>query len=158
MDKKENKKVIPKKEIQSLAPVIKKDKSESIKVYVLLAIAGILLMVIVGIIQYNKSNPTMLINETEGINEVEELATCLTERGYRMYGSATCGACAAQKGLFGDAFDKVDYVECLQNAPNSRTSECILAGLVAVPTWEVKGVLLSPGVRTLQELKEEADC
>jgi len=157
MDKKENKGATPKKEIQPLASVIKEDPSESMKVYILLAIAAILMVGIVLIIQYNKSNFISSINDTLN-DDVARLATCLTEKGYRMYGSATCGACAAQKGLFGDDFDKVDYVECSQNAPNSRTQECIIAGLVAVPTWEAKGVLLDPGVMTLETLKEKAGC
>lgn len=162
MDKKENKEVTPKKEIPKLTSVIKEDPSENMKVYVLLAIAAVLMIVIVGIIQYNKNNNVSSINDTlinDTLNDdVAKLATCLTEKGFRMYGSATCGACASQKALFGEDFDKVDYVECLQNAPNSRTEECILAGLVAVPTWEANGVLLDPGVITLEDLKEEADC
>lgn len=167
MDKKGSKEVKPKKVTQQLTSVIKEDTSEKMKIYFLIAVAAILLLCIIGIIQYRKSNTPSSINDTlindtlinNKLNDdVAKLAACLSSRGFRMYGSATCGACNAQKQMFGEDFDKINYVECSQNAPNSRTQECITAGIQAVPTWEVEGELLQPRVRTLEILKEESGC
>ena len=146
MDKKE------KRIEQQLTSVVKKDDSEKVKVYLLL---GLIILLAVGLILIYKYDIGVF---APSLNDTLKLANCLTEKGFVMYGLVSCGACNFQKQMFGEYFDKINYIECSQNAPNSKTEQCISAGIVAVPTWEVEGELLQPGVRTLEILREESGC
>jgi len=81
---------------------------------------------------------------------LENFAKCLTEKGAKMYGSATCSHCANQKALFKDAFKYVNYTECLSN-PDQCT------GLEGVPAWEIDGKIII-GEQSLSKLAELSGC
>jgi len=81
------------------------------------------------------------------------LAVHLRDTGAVMYGSSWCPACSRQKELFADAFSYVDYVECAPYGDDARPELCETAGIVYVPTWEIKGQL-HVGSRPLEELAE----
>ncbi len=47
-----------------------------------------------------------------GNPKTSALASCLTDKGFTMYGTERCPHCKAQKELFADDFTKVSYVDC----------------------------------------------
>lgn len=91
----------------------------------------------------------------EGINK-DDLAKHLTQIGTKMYGTPTCGACTYQKGLFGESWQYIDYVEC--STPTGGQSEaCLAAKITAYPTWEFPDGEKQIGVMTLAELAQRSD-
>jgi uncharacterized membrane protein len=83
----------------------------------------------------------------------EELATHLTKKGAKMYGSYWCPHCFEQKQLFGKtAWDKVSYVECAADAKkNPQPQVCAAAGIKGYPTWVIDGKP-NPGMKKLADL------
>ena len=75
-------------------------------------------------------------NEARGAESPDpfELASCLTEKNWIMYGRAGCSACQAEKDYFGEAFSKVIYIDCTANIENRNL--CQAKGIKAYPTWE----------------------
>jgi uncharacterized membrane protein len=82
-----------------------------------------------------------------------ELATHLTQKGAKMYGSYQCSHCQEQKQLFGKkAWEKVTYIECAADAiKNPQPNLCQAAGITGYPTWSIDGKL-DPGVKRLAKL------
>jgi hypothetical protein len=77
-------------------------------------------------------------------------AKCLTLKGVKMYGSATCPHCANQKALFGESFKYVDYIEC-------RDNPVACADLEGVPAWDIKGNIVY-GEQSLDNLAKYSGC
>jgi len=71
------------------------------------------------------------ISQTEATSE---FATCITESGAVFYGTDWCSHCNHQKELFGEHFEKVEFVNC-----DESRELCILAGIEAYPTWIIDG-------------------
>ncbi|TSC76828.1 MAG: VKORC1/thioredoxin domain-containing protein [Parcubacteria group bacterium Gr01-1014_31] len=86
-------------------------------------------------------------------SEASTLAACLTERGVIMYGADWCSHCQKQKGLFGDAFSAVTYVEC-----PDEPERCVRAGITGYPTWILPGGQKLEGVQQLPALANAAGC
>ena len=82
----------------------------------------------------------------------DEYAQCFTAKGATMYGAEWCGACNAQKGLFGEAFEHIDYVECPENQ-----ERCTADGITAYPTWIIDGKQ-HVGVQSLEMLATLTGC
>ena len=80
----------------------------------------------------------------------ERFAQCLTEKGVTMFGAYWCPHCQQQKKMFGDAWEKINYVECSLPGGQAQTEACIQAGIESYPTWE-----FAPGDRTVGELTFE---
>ncbi|USN56688.1 MAG: hypothetical protein H6766_06810 [Candidatus Peribacteria bacterium] len=59
----------------------------------------------------------------------EELAQCITDAGWSMYGAYWCSHCKAQKQLFGTAFEKINYVECAEEGVDGQKDICTIAGV-----------------------------
>jgi hypothetical protein len=70
------------------------------------------------------------ISATKPIQNLEEFAKCLGDKGVAMYGTYWCPHCQNEKKVFGDYFKYVNYVECTE-----RAKECINAGVSSYPTW-----------------------
>jgi uncharacterized membrane protein len=96
---------------------------------------------------------------------VNEFAQCLTNRGFRMYGSLRCGFCMRQKALFGDSFEHVNFVDC----DGEKPTECDLKGVEALPTWiqwvgdpansaGLKEVLRLQGMQSFESLQDASRC
>lgn len=79
------------------------------------------------------------------------LAKHLTEIGATMYGAYWCPHCMEQKGLFGEAFKYIKYVECDPGGKEANPTLCYEKGIKVYPTWEIRGNFY-PGVRSLEEL------
>lgn len=90
---------------------------------------------------------------------LEQLAQCLTDKGVKMYGATWCAHCKKQKEMFGDAFSKIDYVECADPVnPQAQTKECEDAGITSYPTWHFSLGDRVTGEMSLEKLAAKAGC
>jgi len=123
--------------------------------YVLAAVVVACIIPVVVINAFSVPDPVM----------THDLASCLTSKHVRMYGSDGCGHCMYQKGLFGESFAGIDYVDCTKNNENEK--ECERHEIIGFPTWikfdgdgddaqEVEKA--RPGAMSLSELANFADC
>jgi hypothetical protein len=91
-----------------------------------------------------------------------ELANCLTEKGWVMYGSFTCSACRAERKAFGKAFEVIKEIECNPNAPNNQVELCLEKRIKKIPTWilEKNGEETSrlEGYQFLEDLALSTGC
>lgn len=93
-----------------------------------------------------------------------EFAQCLDEKGFIMYGSVTCAACARQRAMFGDAFEFIKEIECDPRNPNPETQRCIEKNIKGTPTWiqeDANGNELyrfSTGLQSMEKLSEVSNC
>ncbi|MCC7367226.1 MAG: hypothetical protein IT306_02315 [Chloroflexi bacterium] len=72
-------------------------------------------------------------------DELTALADHLTASGAVFYGAYWCPHCQNQKKMFGDAADRLPYVECDARGKNARPAACTAAGVRAYPTWVING-------------------
>lgn len=89
----------------------------------------------------------------EWLQENTTLATCLTDTGWKMYGTERCGHCKDQKEKFGDAFASVTYIDC-----DAEAASCTAAWVEWYPTWVSPDGALYPGGKNLDALKSLAWC
>ena len=62
-----------------------------------------------------------------------------------------------QKKVFGDAFKKINYIECATPDGKAQTDICKTAGIKSYPTWEFKPGDRVEGVLTLDQLKQHSN-
>lgn len=89
---------------------------------------------------------------------LDEFARCLSKAGARFYGTSWCPHCAAQRRLFGPAFDQVAYVECSVNNTKETTAECTQAEIATYPTWEFADGSRVTGQQSLVALAAKTGC
>ncbi len=83
-----------------------------------------------------------------------ELADHLRESKALYYGSWRCPACITQTRLFGDAANKLPYVECAKPKELPiQAAACQTAEIRAYPTWILESGERREGVQTLEELR-----
>lgn len=94
--------------------------------------------------------------------QLAALARCLTDKGFVMYGSITCSACAAQRKAFGKAFSYIREIECNPHAHNSQVQLCLKRNIRKTPTWiaekDGKEVRRIEGYQLLEDLASFAGC
>ncbi len=73
-------------------------------------------------------NPRPILAANQNI---EELAFCLREKKFIMYGSNHCAACAIQREYFRDSFKQILYINCDENK-----KLCQEKNINSYPTWE----------------------
>lgn len=105
----------------------------------------------------SSEEPSVEVSEADAVS-LEVLAKCLTEKGFKFYGSSHCGWCAKQKELFGGAAQYLPYIECVDAATNQIISECQVAEISGFPTWQFPNGEKSPGYKTLEQLTELSGC
>ena len=88
-------------------------------------------------------------------SSLDVFAKCLTAKGVKMYGAYWCPHCQAQKDMFGEAFQYVDYVEC--EGAQGNPSACAAAGIQGYPTWIINGKKLE-GEQSFDGLATESGC
>jgi hypothetical protein len=122
--------------------LIKKKKSGKLwhKVFVIL----IAVIFIISIF------PAFLSNSGGG--NLDEFAQCITSAGAVMYGVEWCSNCKAQKKMFGNSFQYINHVECLENE-----ALCTEKNITAVPTWIVDEQPYI-GLKSLNELSSITNC
>lgn len=89
----------------------------------------------------------------ESSNNLDAFAQCLTQKGLVMYGSATCPHCQNEKNRFGEAFQHVNYVECL-----TESKRCVEKGINSVPTWVLADGQKLVGEQGLEKLAVVSGC
>lgn len=88
-------------------------------------------------------------------------AHALTKYGAVLYGADTCKYTQMQKNVLGEAFSKIDYVQCdADKDENGKTKvkRCKDAKVQAYPTWYIavpggEGGQLLPGFQALSTLE-----
>lgn len=93
-------------------------------------IVALLAVIIGGVIFYFAGMDTIQANKEE---EQEKLAVCLAVKDIKMYGALNCSYTQNQKMVFGDAFSKIDYIECSDG--DNWLKICKDEKINAVPTW-----------------------
>lgn len=87
-----------------------------------------------------------------------DFATCIKDSGAKFYGAFWCPHCHQQKLLFGDAVDKLPYIECSTPDKQGQTQVCIDAGITGYPTWEFSDKSRLDGEVSLDKLAEKTSC
>ncbi len=131
-------------------------------------IAGIVLIVIAiiylimyqiqnGLVKNDQSNPENGVvagaSSDENNDYLMRLAKDLSAKGAVLYGADWCPHCKAQKKLFGDAAQYINYVECDPTGPNANPDECRGKGIEQYPTWIYNGQKTT-GTKTLSQLAQ----
>jgi hypothetical protein len=111
----------------------------------ILTIIFIVLVVGVGAILYRGSGGS-------SSTDAQVLASCLSDKEIKMFGAEYCGACKYQKEMFGDAFKKVDYTDCVYNEQACRDNNITL-----YPTWIIEGNQVH-GAQPLDKLARISGC
>jgi len=98
------------------------------------------------------------------LGQYDSFAQCLTDAGFKMYGSATCVFCAQQRAMFGDSFRFIREIECDPRNPLPQTELCIAKKITHTPTWILEDkdgkdvTRLAPGVQSFETLGGLANC
>ena len=92
----------------------------------------------------------------------EMIAICLNEKGWVIYGTASCSACIAQKKVFGEAWKYITYIECDPHEENSDPDLCLKRNITKTPTWilEIDGEVVKrlESYQLPEDLNIYADC
>jgi glutaredoxin len=94
----------------------------------------------------------IFVSPTINVGKYDEFAKCLTEKEVKMYGTTWCKYCQMQKGLFGNSFKYINFVDCDKNR-----QECLEAGVNAYPTWRINGKNYV-GLQQLVTLSQLSGC
>lgn len=91
-----------------------------------------------------------------------QLAMCMTEKGWVMYGAEGCTACTTQRDYFGDAMQHIKVVYCHESAPNKHIEQCIASKIDYTPTWVLiidgREIERLEGYQSLDVLASISDC
>ncbi len=109
---------------------------------------GIGIFVLIGFLFFNKFVGNIIKEDSL----YDNFAQCLTDKGIKVYGTDWCSYCKKQKGLFGDSFKFVNYVDCDYNK-----DKCNLEGIQGYPTWKINDESY-PGVQQLERLSQISGC
>lgn len=107
-------------------------------------VIGVVVMLLVNKYYFQKKDDSFGIEKE---SYAERVATQLTQKGCKMYGKQGCPYCEKQKNEFGDAFSKINYIECTENEEECKNID-------GVPFWSCQTKTLK-GFRTLQDLEKE---
>lgn len=118
-----------------------------------LFLAAVLLLAVLKFALGGKvENGTVDTGASAYLNQRSTLAKCLAGFGVKMYGSDACPYCQNQKKMFGEDFDKINYINC-----DFDKSVCAEKGITSYPVWEFDGKM-SSGLRSLEELAAATGC
>lgn len=90
--------------------------------------------------------------------KLDRFASCLTEKGAKMYGAFWCSHCKAQKEEFGSSWEKIIYIECSLPSGQGQTEICTQAGIEGYPTWEFADGTRKSGELSLEYLASKTGC
>jgi hypothetical protein len=110
--------------------------------------AGVLLIVIIAGYLILTSAPS----------KYDDFARCISASGAKMYGAYWCPHCIDQKGMFGNSWHLINYVECSLPDNAGQTQACIDAGVKSYPTWEFGDKTRKTGALTFEELGAKTGC
>jgi len=92
------------------------------------------------------------------LGQHDQLAQCLTDKDAKMYGAYWCSHCQNQKRMFGQSFEKINYIECSLPDGKTQTEQCQEAGIKGYPTWEFSDGSRLEGEVSLDVLAEKSGC
>ena len=95
----------------------------------------------------------IFLSRDETKADLNNFARCLADKGVIMYGAEWCSHCQAQKQLFGQSFEYVNYVECPQDP-----KKCLGVGIEGYPTWITAGGEKLIGEQSLETLSQKTNC
>ncbi len=116
------------------------------------AILQVLAVVAVLGLAYYLYSSSMEQPGNEATSSSPEFAECITNSGAVFYGTSWCSHCNAQKELFGDTIEEIEFVDCDLNK-----DLCSMAGVTAYPTWIINGEK-HLGTQPLQTLAQLTEC
>lgn len=90
--------------------------------------------------------------------DYDAFAQCLTDNGVKMFGAYWCPHCQNQEKMFGDSWEKVNYIECSLPGGQGQTAFCEQQGITGYPTWEFGDGSRVPGEISLEELSGKSGC
>ncbi|MEK7063685.1 MAG: thioredoxin domain-containing protein [Patescibacteria group bacterium] len=122
---------------------------------IILGVVGVLIVAAIGIFVFA---PTTEIATDVPAGKYTELATCIKDSGATFFGAWWCPHCKAQKEMFGDAVDKLPYIECSTPDGNSQLPACQNLGINNYPTWVFADHSTSTGEIPLATLAEKTSC
>lgn len=100
----------------------------------------------------------VVVVEKPEVKPAMGLADCLTAQGAALYGAYWDSSTKTQKGYFGVDVTKVNYIECgVQEDYRAQAEICKEAGILAYPTWFIKGQKLM-GIQTPGQLASLTGC
>jgi hypothetical protein len=114
----------------------------------LFAVAGLVVVVLIGYAIVAPAAPS----------KYDSFASCLTEKGVKMWGAWWCPHCTNQKKLFGSSFKNVEYIECSPGGSRTMSIQCREAGIEGFPTWEFGDGTRLSGEQQLATLAERSGC
>ncbi len=86
--------------------------------------------------------------------DIEKFATCLTEKGVKLYVYGNSGLCERQKEMFGEFIGKLNVINCLVNLDICAEKDL---KFVDRPAWEIRGVIYY-GPFDLSKLSKMSGC
>ncbi|MFO8016276.1 MAG: hypothetical protein R6U32_04175 [Candidatus Woesearchaeota archaeon] len=81
----------------------------------------------------------------------EDVVQCIASNS-EIYISTGCVACQAQEEMFGNHFESLDIIDCVQQG-----DKCSEANISAVPTWVINGERYR-GVQPIEKLINLTGC
>ena len=93
---------------------------------------------------------------TQSSVDPTQLAVCLSEKNFIMYGRDGCSACALEKEYFGEAFQYINFVNCTESFEKELL--CKNRGIKGFPTWESQSGEHYLGAIPLPKLAEISGC
>ena len=100
----------------------------------------------------------VVVVEKPEVKPAMGLADCLTAQGAALYGAYWDSSTKTQKSYFGVDVTKVNYIECgVQEDYRAQAEICKEAGILAYPTWFIKGQKLM-GIQTPEQLASLTGC
>ncbi|TAK03777.1 hypothetical protein EPO34_01270 [Patescibacteria group bacterium] len=115
---------------------------------ILMLVAAVVAIGLIGFVVKNGQVPS----------PATAFAQCLTEKGAKMYGAWWCPHCTKQKALFGNAFSKVDYVECSPGGTKAMSQKCKDDGVEGYPTWTFPDGTRLSGEQSFEALGAKVGC
>ena len=88
----------------------------------------------------------------------DQFAQCLTDKGAKFYGAFWCSHCISQKKMFGQSFEKINYIECSTPDGKSQIKECEEAGINGYPTWKFADGSKVEGEVSFEVLSQKTGC
>lgn len=85
--------------------------------------------------------------------QLNVFASCLSEKGAVMYGASWCPHCTEQKEMFGEAFVKINYIECTDNEQT-----CADENIQYLPTWKFADKSTRTELQQFSDLAEKTGC
>lgn len=141
----------------------KKEKKMDTTQIVFWSVVGVLVVVFLSQFLFSSSNsksttevpsynPNLKVPASE-LTGMDAFAKCLTESGAVFYGTNWCPHCTAQKQLFGESLQYIDFVDC-----DANQAVCVNAGIQGYPTWKLADGTSLVGTQQLSSLASATGC